>query len=214
MEIPLTNLHFSSIYNCRIQQVVACLLDETGRNRFERGKSSAHTDTDPSSRNSSLTMFFRGTHTRGGSFLKSRCENWPVSWKSENERRQHTVQQDAESVRSMHKEYSLFFAFQRLKAHTYCRIPTSRPLTASAPQRIFNQHSGSQAVRELISGQTCNLFISLAQDAPFHLLNNAQGYQRIQFNAELAACRWETPHGPVISRRTFICNWYNQLISH
>lgn len=81
--------------------LLACWMKQ-GRNRFERGKSSAHTDTDPSSRNSSLTMFFRGTHTRGGSFLKSRCENWPVSWKSENERRQHTVQQDAESVRSMH----------------------------------------------------------------------------------------------------------------
>lgn len=30
MEILLTNLHFSSIPNSRIQQVVACLLDETG----------------------------------------------------------------------------------------------------------------------------------------------------------------------------------------
>lgn len=39
-----------------------------------------NTRTYPALRNSSLTMFFKGTQTRGGSFRNRRWENWPDSW--------------------------------------------------------------------------------------------------------------------------------------
>lgn len=42
---------------------------------------SAVRQTHPALRNSSLTMFFNGTHTRGGSFLMRRWENCPNTCK-------------------------------------------------------------------------------------------------------------------------------------
>lgn len=41
-------------------------------------------NTDPALRNSSLTMFFKGTQIRRGNFLNRRCGNCPNSWGTHN----------------------------------------------------------------------------------------------------------------------------------
>lgn len=60
-----------------------CSLLHGGQEQNDTEHINTKTKTDPALRNSSLTMFFKGTQTRGGSFLNKRCEKCPDSWGTE-----------------------------------------------------------------------------------------------------------------------------------